>query len=157
MPRCEESQHAYNVLRRVKRACTKVDPRIPEPHEGDRYLWEGPVIDIGYWRSVPDEQYPDASRLIYDDLLVPYKEQKAKLRELALLLTDKGLPVIYADQDSGTFWPCIEVALDLPFHNAVMARVAGQIYEYGEEAMAPVSQKLRLHIVGANGHENASL
>jgi hypothetical protein len=141
MPRSDEARHAYNVRRRVRRWSDKIDPRL-SVDERDGELFDGPAIEVLYQRIDVRDGVPYAT---HDDS-IPEDEQRDKLSALFRLLTQKGLPVKYADRDSGAHFPCLEIALDEEYHNRLMATIARGAYEHGAEAMRPLVKHLGLHI-----------
>jgi hypothetical protein len=129
------------MRRRVQRCIDKVDPRM-SLGECDGELFDGPAIEVLYRRL----EVRDGVHYSFHDDAVPEEEQKEKLTELFRMLERKGLPVKYADGDTGANFPCLEIALDEDFHNRFMATIAKGVYEQGEEAMLPIVQRLGLHL-----------
>jgi len=141
MPRSEEARHAYNLWRRVRRAADKVDPRL-HVGECDGELFDGPAVDAWYMRAELRVGVPHG---VHDDT-IPEEEQRARLGALFLALEAKGLPVKYADLDTGASFPCLEVALDERHHNRVLAAVAKIAYELGPERAAEAADILGLRL-----------
>lgn len=141
MPRSEDAQCAYNVQRRVQRAVDRIDSRMLVV-ECDGTLFERPALDVSYRRL---EDQNGVTYVVPDDT-VPESAQQANLMRLFHVLEDKGLPVKYADRDSGANYPCLEVALDEEYHRQFMTTIAAAVYEQGEEAVLPIVKRLGVHL-----------
>ncbi len=141
MPRSEDAQYAYNVRRRVQRGVERIDARMLVA-ECDGSLFEGPAVDVSYRRLVDQT---GVTYVVPDDT-VPASAQQANLVRLIHLLEDKGLPVRYADRDTGANYPCLEVALDEEYHRQFMTTIAAAVYEQGEEAVLPIVNRLGVRV-----------
>jgi hypothetical protein len=108
----------------------------------DGELFDGPALDVVYRRV----EVQGGVHYSFHDEAIPEDEQKEKLVELFRMLEGKGLPVKYADRDTGANFPCLEIALDEDFHNRFMATIARGVYELGEEAMVPIVKRLGLRL-----------
>ena len=141
MARSEQAQNAYNVRRRVQRCIARIDPRL-SLGECDGELFDGPALEVVYRRV----EARDGLHYVTHDTGILEDEQRDKLLEVFHLLERKGLPVKYADRDSGASFPCLEIALDEGHHNRPLATIARGVYDHGAEAMMPLVRGLGLHL-----------